>query len=165
MDAAAGLTTEVAAAGSPHKAAVSSATSAATASGPNIPSSNVTAGRSDGIVEILKQMFPDCDEEYIRNRLGASPSMDAVRILAEEMAANGYPKQSEHSNDVKKEDSFLPPDLADPERQKKFGKRFEKALSSIRSNVSSIAPSVGSGNRVRTPQVAQSTTECQFRQA
>ena len=74
--------------------------------------------------------------------------MDSVRALAEEMAEKGYPKQhASQPAKVKKDESFLPPDIANPEKPKKFGKRIGKALSGIRNNVGSMAPSLSTGGR------------------
>jgi hypothetical protein len=86
-------------------------------------------------------MFPDCDEDYIRNRLGKDTSMENVRRLAEEMAENGYPKQhASRPEEVKKKNEFLPPDLlnANPKQQKKIGRRIGQALSGIRNNVGDL---------------------------
>jgi hypothetical protein len=49
----------------------------------------------EGCVAIMKQMYPDADEEFIRNRLGQKPTTDDVRSLAEEMSAGSYPKKSD----------------------------------------------------------------------
>jgi hypothetical protein len=53
---------------------------------------------SDSYVAILKQMFPDADENCICNRLGDSPSVDQVGPLADEMAMKGYPKDGASRN-------------------------------------------------------------------
>lgn len=49
----------------------------------------------EGVEEILHQMFPDADEDYIRSCLGSSPTLDHVRGLADQMASGHYPKKNE----------------------------------------------------------------------
>jgi hypothetical protein len=49
----------------------------------------------DGYSTLLKQMYPDADEGFIRRRLGTHPTLDDVRSLADEMANGGYPKQAD----------------------------------------------------------------------
>jgi len=46
---------------------------------------------NNGMEEILTQMFPDVDKDFLRNSLGKNPSLDDVRTLAESMAQHGYP--------------------------------------------------------------------------
>lgn len=45
----------------------------------------------DAYVSILKQMYPGCDENYIRQKLGDNPDLDRVRSVAEEFAMKGFP--------------------------------------------------------------------------
>ena len=52
----------------------------------------VSSSSLEGFVTTLKQMYPDADIGYIYDLLGASPRLDDVRDLAEEMATRGYPK-------------------------------------------------------------------------
>jgi hypothetical protein len=49
----------------------------------------------DGYSTLLKQMYPDADEGFIRRRLGTHPTLDDVRSLADEMASERYPKQAD----------------------------------------------------------------------
>jgi hypothetical protein len=44
---------------------------------------------------MVQQMFPQADENYLKDRLGPSPSLDDVRILAEEMASGNYVSKSQ----------------------------------------------------------------------
>lgn len=117
--------------------------------------------RIEGVSQILKQMFPDCDGDYIRNRLGKDASMENVRQLAEEMAENGYPKQhASQPEEVKKKNEFLPPDFATAnQKQKKLGRRLGQALSGIRSNVGDLL-STGSrdGTMAVPPSYSQSSS-------
>ena len=46
----------------------------------------------DEIYQMMKQMFPDVDDQYLSQRLGPNPTLDDVRGLAEEMAAGNYVK-------------------------------------------------------------------------
>jgi hypothetical protein len=76
-----------------------------------LPKSQVSASNNEsntdppmsqeGYVAIMKQMYPDADEEFIRNRLGENPTLDDVRSLAEEMSAGSYPKKSDGHGKVK----------------------------------------------------------------
>ena len=65
---------------------------ATTARTPGGPSATQPAATSGGKESILRQMFPDCDTDYIFNRLGPNPSMNDIRELAEELAQGQYPK-------------------------------------------------------------------------
>ena len=48
-----------------------------------------------GMEEILLQMFPDADPQFIKGALGPHPSLETVRSLAETMAAGHYPRKDE----------------------------------------------------------------------
>ena len=45
-----------------------------------------------GMDEIITQMFPDADKNFVKAALGQNPSLDDVRSLAENMAEGIYPK-------------------------------------------------------------------------
>lgn len=66
---------------------------------PNPVSSAQAAGppqdesASQGFEQILKQMYPDAEENYIRDALGKNPSMDDVQRLATDMSSGNYPKE------------------------------------------------------------------------
>jgi hypothetical protein len=47
----------------------------------------------DEMMKMVKDMFPDADEDFLRKQLGPSPSYDDVRRLAEQMAAGKYIKK------------------------------------------------------------------------
>ncbi len=51
----------------------------------------------DAYVSILKQMYPGCDESYLRDKLGDDPDLDRVRSVAEELAMKGYPRDDDSS--------------------------------------------------------------------
>ena len=53
---------------------------------------------SQGLDQILQQMFPDADTDYIQNMLGPQPSLERVRELAEEMAMGKYPRSNQKAN-------------------------------------------------------------------
>jgi hypothetical protein len=48
---------------------------------------------SQAFEQILKQMYPDAEENYIRAALGNNPSMDDVQRLATDMSSGNYPKE------------------------------------------------------------------------
>jgi len=50
---------------------------------------------SGGVADILEQMFPDADPDFLKSALGPSPTLDSVRSLAEQMTSGGYPKRSD----------------------------------------------------------------------
>jgi hypothetical protein len=52
----------------------------------------------DAYVSILKQMYPGCNESYLRQKLGDSPDLDRVRSVAEELAMKGYPEDDDTSS-------------------------------------------------------------------
>jgi hypothetical protein len=47
-----------------------------------------------GFEQILKQMYPDAEKNYIRASLGKNPSMDDVQRLATDMSSGNYPKEN-----------------------------------------------------------------------
>lgn len=51
-----------------------------------------------GFEQILSQMFPDADPEFIKAALGSSAKLEDVRQLAESMAAGNYPKKGLSKN-------------------------------------------------------------------
>ena len=53
-----------------------------------------------GMEEILTQMFPDADSEFIKGALGPNPDLESVRSLAEAMAAGKYPKKLDDDADL-----------------------------------------------------------------
>ena len=120
----------------------------------------------DGYIEILKQMYPDADEDFLHNRLGQNPSLDGVRSLAEEMAASGYPKDSSRSTDAAA--SEPPQKTETPQEETKpskfFGsKKLGRAFNGLRASAggagkstSASAPPTdhkgGRGNMPATPE-------------
>lgn len=55
--------------------------------------------------EILTQMFPDADKDFIRGALGNDPSLDDVRNLAETMAQHGYPASNDDKSKADEDDA------------------------------------------------------------
>jgi hypothetical protein len=53
---------------------------------------------SQGFEQILKQMYPDVEEKYLRAALGKNPSMDDVQRLATDMSSGNYPKEDSTSD-------------------------------------------------------------------
>jgi hypothetical protein len=53
---------------------------------------------SQGFVSILKQMYPDAEENYLRAALGKNPSLDDVQRLATDMSSGNYPKEDTPSD-------------------------------------------------------------------
>ena len=61
--------------------------------------SESSSSSMDSKADILMQMFPDADRNFIEAALGSNPSLDDVRSLAENMAGGSYPKADVHSKD------------------------------------------------------------------
>jgi len=98
--------------------------------------------------DTLKQMYPDADEEYIRSRLGSTPSLDTVRQLAEEMASGDYPRGKNSPTDADTVASSIgteseQTDAESPKKNKKgIRKKLGRALHSLRpSNLGGSAAS------------------------
>lgn len=53
----------------------------------------------DGFVSILRQMFPECQEDHIRHLLGPNPSLESLRSVADQLADGNYPKHSKNHGD------------------------------------------------------------------
>jgi hypothetical protein len=53
---------------------------------------------SQGFEKILKQMYPDAEENYLRAALGNNPSLDDVQRLATDMSSGNYPKEDTTSD-------------------------------------------------------------------
>lgn len=51
----------------------------------------------DGFVTILRQMFPGCREDHVRQLLGPSPSLDSLRSVADQLADGNYPRELENT--------------------------------------------------------------------
>lgn len=45
-----------------------------------------------GMHEIIMQMFPSADQDFVRSALGNDPTMEDVRLLAEQMSSGQYPR-------------------------------------------------------------------------
>lgn len=52
------------------------------------------------IMNMVREMFPDADEEFLKREMGSSPSLDQVRRLAERMASGDYPRKSQQQSDA-----------------------------------------------------------------
>mmetsp|Transcript_21806 Transcript_21806/g.64300 ORF Transcript_21806/g.64300 Transcript_21806/m.64300 type:complete len:720 (+) Transcript_21806:4029-6188(+) len=84
--------------------------------------------KDEGFGTILQQMFPDCNEDYIRAQIGNNPGLDRVKEVADSMASGNYPKQKDDTNDgatqAEKEKKNNPPQSVaskPPESQSKGG--------------------------------------------
>jgi len=53
---------------------------------------------TEEIMTMVKQMFPDADEDFLKKQLGKSPALGDVQQLAEEMAKGNYPRKTEQNN-------------------------------------------------------------------
>lgn len=85
-------------------------------------------GSVDDYLTVLKQIFPNVDEGYLRNRLGDKPSLDDVRSLAEEMTANGYPKDGRKIEGSQQKEQ----QKEEPRKSKLFGsKKLGRAVSGL----------------------------------
>mmetsp|Transcript_21688 Transcript_21688/g.60192 ORF Transcript_21688/g.60192 Transcript_21688/m.60192 type:complete len:2095 (+) Transcript_21688:3009-9293(+) len=75
-----------------------------------------TQGRQDGgFVDILMQMFPDADPEFLKAALGPNPNLDDVRNLAETMASGQYPKKNVTEPAPTKASSAAGPSASSPQ--------------------------------------------------
>jgi hypothetical protein len=77
--------------------------------------------------EVLQQMFPDIDKDYLHQRLGSNPSMEQVQKLAEEMASGSYPKDGKWSETTAQEETASDGPSKDPKKsglRKKLGRAF-----------------------------------------
>ena len=108
----------------------------------------------DSYVSILKQMYPDADENYLRNRLGENPSLDEVRSLAEEMATMGYPKASSQASTDDFEEAKE--DTSSSKPSKIFGsKKLGRAFNGFRGGIKHQMPSTQAGSTMQTPPSTQ----------
>ena len=113
---------------------------AQTKDGSQEPSENSTSSL-DSKADILMQMFPDADRNFVDASLGSNPSLDDVRSLAESMAEGKYPKPSDHFDAATKAtpaDASLGNALTSSKR-KSIRKRLGRALGGLRGNTSSPA--------------------------
>ena len=67
---------------------------------PNTESKLQTQQERNGMEEILMQMFPDADKDFVKGALGKNPSLEDVRNLAESMAQLGYPGSKDKGDDA-----------------------------------------------------------------
>ena len=94
----------------------------------------------------LKQMFPDVDHNYLRNRLGSSPSMEKVQNIAEELSSSNYPRaDSTSQSGASVESSNADQDMSDtsPAGKRKNGlrKKLGKAFNGLRpSSIGGMPP-------------------------
>lgn len=94
----------------------------------------------DGYSTLLKQMYPDADEGFIRRRLGTHPTLDDVRSLADEMADGRYPKQADSKSQG---DETAASTISQSKPSKLLGSRkLGRALNGLRSGgLGGILPS------------------------
>ena len=143
---------------------------ASSSNGVSSTSLNTTMGSQakphaeEGVDEILKHMFPDCEDGYIHERLGKNASMDEVRDLAEELSSGLYPKKQEsksnggttanppsngHSSNFKPK----------PKSEKKIlGRRIGKIFSGLKNNAAGVAGGLagaGGGAFVQAAQIGR----------
>jgi hypothetical protein len=104
---------------------------------------------SQGVEQILKQMYPDADENYLRAALGDNPSMDDVQRLATDMSSGNYPKEDATSDagTVDTAASSLrgqEPDKSSPKKSKSgLRKKFGRALGGLLSGTTPPRPASG----------------------
>ena len=93
----------------------------------NTSASRGILGEEQGYQNILQQMFPDCDESYIKSQLAKKPSLGKMRKLAESMASGEYPNKSatiRANNDVQQQTT-----LDELKHKTGVGKKVGKKLS------------------------------------
>ena len=103
-------------------------------------SSTMDSSRVDGIFQIMKQMFPKCDDNYIRQHLEKDSSMESVRRFAEDMTENGYPTQDDLSEEKAQTEHLKPTRSPSPPKQAKLSQRLGQVFSGIRGGVRNVAP-------------------------
>jgi hypothetical protein len=129
------------------------------------PSSSVQAAAgqsqdqsaSQGFEEIMKQMYPDADENFVRAALGDNPSLDDVQRLATDMSTGKYPKNGTASDSGTvdtgassargQEEDTLSPKKNKSGLRKKLGRAFGGLLSSTTpSRPPPVPAATGSGH-------------------
>lgn len=102
----------------------------------------------DDYVQVLKQMFPAADEDFLRKRLGHNPSMEQVRQLAEEMAMG---QSTETSQTTKTNKSAMDESSGHHKPNKVLGSRkLGRAFDGIRgSTFGGVGGVGGHGGRTR----------------
>lgn len=117
------------------------------------------AQTENGMIEILMQMYPDADKDFVCGVLGEDPSLDDVRNLAEGMAQGGYPKSKDTEVDNASTSTASTSTTSHPgnkEKKKRGGLRSKlgKAFGGLRgSNFGGT-----SGPTVRPPPFSQPPT-------
>jgi hypothetical protein len=107
---------------------------------------------SQGVEQILKQMYPDADENYLRAALGDNPSMDDVQRLATDMSSGNYPKEDATSDSgtvdtVASSVKGQEPDNATSKKSKSgLRKKFGRALGGFMSGTTPPRPASGVPN-------------------
>eukprot|EP00177_Eucheuma_denticulatum_P000219 GFKZ01000378.1.p1 GENE.GFKZ01000378.1~~GFKZ01000378.1.p1 ORF type:complete len:1825 (+),score=234.55 GFKZ01000378.1:194-5668(+) len=61
----------------------------------NGTSSTPSLTDTDGFVEILAKMYPDCREDYIRQLLGNQPTLESLKSVDEQLRTGKYPQKVE----------------------------------------------------------------------
>lgn len=105
--------------------------------------------------DILLQMFPDADRDFVRSVLGPNPSLDDVRALADQMASGGYPKDSAASDAGTASTAATNATSQSPPKKEKTGslrKRLGRALTGRRGPgskpLNSPRPPMGGGTPI-----------------
>ena len=119
------------------------------------PKPTTLASPTEGFEEVLSQMFPGMDKEYLRNMLGPSPSLEEVQRFAEEMASGSYPKDeslSENGTEATSSNSLQgDQDDASASSLKKgasgLRKKFGRAFSGLRPSSIGGLPHSGSNSK------------------
>jgi hypothetical protein len=98
---------------------------------------------SNGMEEILMQMFPDADQNFVRGALGKDPTMEDVRQLAEAMSQGNYPKISNNTDTTSVATTDSSTDTPAKKEKKRVGLRGKlgKAFGGLRgSNFGGASP-------------------------
>jgi len=82
--------------------------------------------------DILCNMFPDADRNFVEAALGNNPSADDVRSLAEDMAAGKYPKSDDHSEAATEATSSTFGSSPAEKKKKSMRKRLGRAFNGLR---------------------------------
>lgn len=74
-----------------------------------VPEASSSPGDGDGFLDILTQMFPDCDERHIQSLLGNAPTLDSLRQVADTLSDGLYPKRHKRKLNQPQSQASEPP--------------------------------------------------------
>jgi len=108
---------------------------------------------SEGFEQIMKQMYPDADENYIRAALGKNASLDDVQRLATNMSSGNYPKKETSSDSAAQEQGSTKDDEFPKKKKAGLRSRLGRALGGLKGS-----GATGSGSGAPPPTPPQAST-------